>query len=274
MIGPYDHWGGQSKPQKNLMGYEIDSVANINMRELAFQWLDYILNDQAKPELLKDKVNYQVMGTNTWKHSPLLQAINNDTLTFYLDHELLLSKRPKKKAFKKQTVDFKDRENQNNYYTPEIIFDSLEASNGLIFKTEVIGTEFTINGSFTGNLFTTINKKDIDVSMALYEQMPDGKYFFLTRYVGRASYAKDNTKRMLLMPNKKENIPFDNTRFVSKKISKGSRLVILLNVNKYPFEIINYGSGKLVSDETIKDAGESLQIKWHNESFIRIPIFK
>lgn len=274
VIGPYDHWGGQSKPQKNLMGYEIDSVANINMRELAFQWLDYILKDQPKPELLKDKVNYQVMGTNTWKHAPSLQAINNDTLTFYLDHELLLSKKPKKKAYKKQTVDFKDRENQNNYYTPEIIFDSLDASNGLIFKTEQIGTEFTINGSFTGNLFTTINKKDMDVSMALYEQMPDGKYFFLTRYVGRASYAKDNSKRQLLKSNKKESIPFDNTRFVSKKISKGSRLVILLNVNKHPFEIINYGSGKLVSDETIKDAGESLQIKWHNESFIRIPIFK
>jgi hypothetical protein len=274
VIGPYDHWGGQSNPQKNLMGYEIDSVANISMRELAFQWLDYILKDKPKPELLKDKVNYQVIGTNEWRHAPSLQAINNDTLTFYLDNAMLVTQKPKTEGFEKQTVDFKDRESQNNYYTPQIIFDTLDASNGLVFETQSFESGFSINGSFFGNLFATVNKKDMDVSLALYELMPDGNYFFLTRYVGRASYAKDHTKRQLLKPNKKESIPCDNTRFVSKKISKGSRLVILLNINKHPFEIINYGSGKPVSDETIKDAGEPLQIKWHNDSFIKIPVWK
>jgi len=274
VIGPYDHFGGQRRPVKNLMGYEIDSVANISMENLAYDWLDFILKDKPKPELLKDKVNYQVMGTNEWRHAPNLQIINNDTLTFYLDNKSLIAQKTKKKRFEKQTVDFKDRETQNNYYTPEIIFDTLDASNGLIFTTEPFQKEFTINGSFTGNLWATINKKDMDVSFALYELMPDGRYFFLTRYVGRASYAKDNSKRQLLKPNKKESIPIINTRFVSKKISKGSRLVILLNINKHPFEIINYGSGKPVSEETIQDAGEPLVIKWHNDSYIKIPVWK
>ncbi len=274
VIGPYDHWGGQRRPAKNLMGYEIDSVANISMMNLAYDWLDYVLKGKPKPELLKDKVNYQVMGTNEWKHTSTLEKINNDTLIFYLDKTSLKSSKPKKKEFQKQTVDFKDRENQNNYYTPEIIFDTLDASNGLVFTTDTVHKEFTINGSFLGNLWVTINKKDMDVSMALYELMPNGKYFFLTRYVGRASFAKNNSKRQLLQPNKRENIPFENTRFVSKNINKGSRLVVLLNINKHPFEIINYGSGKPVSEETIKDAGEPLQIKWHNDSFIKIPIWK
>lgn len=256
------------------MGYEIDSIANISMMTLAYDWLDYILKGKPKPELLKNKFNYQVMGTNEWKHSSTLEKINNDTLTFYLDKASLKSSKPKKKEFQKQTIDFKNREVENTYYTPEIIFDTLDASNGLVFTTEPFQKDFNINGSFSGNLWTTINKKDLDVSLALYELMADGKYFFLTRYVGRASFAKDNTKRQLLKPNKRENISFDNTRFVSKKINKGSRLVILLNINKHPFEIINYGSGKPVSDETIKDAGEPLQIKWHNDSFIKIPIWK
>lgn len=274
VIGPYDHWGGQRRPAKNLMGYEIDSVANVNMMNLAYDWLDYVLKDKPKPELLKDKVNYQVMGTNEWKHSSKLEKINNDTLTFYLDKTNLISSKPKKKGFQKQTIDFKDRENQNNYYTPSIIFDTLDVSNGLVFTTETFQNDFTINGSFSGNLWATINKRDMDVSMALYELMPDGKYFFLTRYVGRASFAKDNTKRQLLRPNKKEKIPFDNTRFVSKKINKGSQLVILLNINKHPFEIINYGSGKPVSEETINDAGKPLEIQWHNDSYIKIPVWK
>ncbi|HMT78172.1 MAG TPA: CocE/NonD family hydrolase [Saprospiraceae bacterium] len=274
VIGPYDHWGGQRKPAKNLMGYEIDSVANINMMNLAYDWLDYILKDKPKPEILKDRVNYQVMGTNEWKHCSSLEKINNDTLTLYLDKTNLTSLKQKRRDFQKQTIDFKDRENQNNYFTPSIIFDTLDVSNGLVFTTSPFQKDFTINGSFTGNLWVAINKKDMDVSLALYELKPDGKYFFLTRYIGRASFAKDNSIRQLLQPNKRESIPFDNTRFVSKKIGKGSKLAILLNINKHPFEIVNYGSGKPVSEETINDAGDSLQIKWHNDSFIKIPIWK
>lgn len=131
-------------------------------------------------------------------------------------------------------------------------------------KTGVFSVRF-YHESFLA--FATINKEEMDVSLVLYELMPDDKYFFLTRYVGRVSYAKDNSKRQLLQPNKKERIPFVNTRFVSKKINEGSRLVLLLNNNKHPFEIINYGSGNPVSEETMKDAREHLQIKWHNESF-------
>lgn len=273
VIGPYDHWSGQSNTEAQLMGYQIDSVAKISMRGLAFQWLDFILKDKPKPELLKDKVNYQVMGTNEWHHAPSLQKANNDSLKFYLDQQILTQQKPKKMSVEKQIVDFKDREIQNNYFTPSIVFDSLDVSNGLVFKSAPFTNEFSINGSFTGNLFSSINKKDMDVSLALYEQMADGKYFFLTRYIGRASYAKDSGTRQLLKPNKKESIPFDNTRFVSKKISKGSRLVVLLNINKHPFEIINYGSGKPVSQETIIDAGKPLQINWFNDSFIKIPVW-
>jgi uncharacterized protein len=274
VVGPYDHWGGQRSASPNLMGYDIDPVANISMQDLAFQWLNYILKDGQKPALLKDKVNYQVMGSNEWKHVASLDKMNNDTLTFYLDKYVLNTKKPKITTHISQTVDFKDRENQNTFYTPEIIFDTLDVSNGLVFTTKALDNDFSLNGSFFGKLSASINKKDMDVSIALYEQRADGKYFFLTRYVGRASYAKDNSRRTLLNPNKKETIPFSNTHLISKKVSKDSKLVILLNINKHPFEIINYGSGKTVADETIKDAGGPLIIKWYNDSFIKIPIWR
>lgn len=274
VIGPYDHISGQNLYRKNLMGYNIDSVAQINMRDLAFEWLDYVLKGKPKPSLLKDKVNFQVMGTNTWRHVPSLNAVCNDTLRFYLSKGLLSPVKPALEIHSFQVVNFKDRNQQNNYYTPDICFDSLDRSNGLLFVSKPFEYTFEINGSFTGNLVARVSKKDMDISMALYEQLPDGRYFFLTRYVGRASYAKDNSKRQLLQPGKKETIPFTNTRFVSKKIGKGSRLVVLLNINKHPFEIINYGSGKAVADETIRDAGKPLQIQWMGESYISIPVRK
>jgi len=50
------------------------------------------------------------------------------------------------------------------------------------------------------------------------------------------------------------------------------RLLVVLNIDKNPFAQINYGTGKDVSDETIKDVKEPLKINWSNQSFIDIPV--
>lgn len=274
VIGPYDHWGGQANPSSNLRGYEIDSVANVSMRNLAYDWLDWILKDAPKPDLLKDKVNFQVMGTNTWRHEPTLQAMSNRTLRLYLDKSNLTEQKPKKLLFERQIIDFSDRESMNNYFHPTLIIDSLDASNGVVFITKPFENNFIINGAFTGELFVETNKRDMDISISFYEQTQEGKYFLLSRYLGRASYAKDNSRRQLLTPDKKEQISLNASHIISKEIKKGSRLVIVANVNKHPFEIINYGSGKEPSVETIDDAGEPMIINWLNDSYIEIPIWK
>ena len=104
--------------------------------------------------------------------------------------------------------------------------------------------------------------------------MPDGRYFHLSYYLGRASYARDMSKRELLTPGKIESIAFDRSRMVSRQLSKGSRLLVVLDINKNSFAQINYGTGKEVSDETIQDASTPLQIKWYNDSVIKIPVWK
>ena len=280
VIGPYDHPGAQRNPAPLLMGYNIDPIAIINMEDLAYQWFDYVLKNGKRPELLKGKINFEIMGANEWRHTASLATLSNQTLTFYLSdrvvggNQLLSVERPQRPHLLEQTVDFKDRQNQNNLFTTTIINDSLNLSNALVFVTNPFDEALTINGSFAGQLAATINKRDMDISIAFYELMPDGKYFFLTRYLGRASYAKDKTRRLLLQPGKKEIIPLGDIRMVSKRVSKGSRLVVALQVNKNPFEVINYGSGKNVYDETINDAAEPLQIKWYSDSYIKVPILK
>ncbi len=173
-----------------------------------------------------------------------------------------------------QTVDFKDRKTENSFFAASIVADSIDTGNGLVFTSAPFEEDFAIQGAFFGNLIASINKKDMDISLALYELMPDGKYFYLTRYLGRASYASDNSQRHLLTPNADETIPINNIRLVCKHIRKGSRLTAILNINKHPFEIINYGTGKNVCNETINDAQDPLQIQWHNNSHIKIPIKK
>jgi hypothetical protein len=51
-------------------------------------------------------------------------------------------------------------------------------------------------------------------------------------------------------------------------------ICVQINVNKNPYAQINYGTGKDVSDEDISDAKIPLQIKWQNDSWVKIPIWK
>jgi hypothetical protein len=130
----------------------------------------------------------------------------------------------------------------------------------------------TVSGAIEGNLKAIINKKDMDVGMVLYELTPQGEYFQLSYYLGRASYAKDMTHRKLIKPGKLTEIPVSRSRYFSKQLHAGSRLLLVLNIDKNSFAQINYGTGKDVSMETIHDAGEPLVIKWSNQSYIELGI--
>ncbi|MFH7012648.1 CocE/NonD family hydrolase [Flavobacterium sp. FlaQc-52] len=281
IIGPYGHFGTQIGGETDLYNYKVDPIALIDIKKITYQWLDYILKNGPKPEILKDKINYEVMGTNEWHSASSLDKMSNGFLRLYLtdnksgDSYALNDKKPAQKKYLYQEVDFADRQTQNNEYYPDpIIRKEINTSNGFVFISDVLKEPMLINGSFSGEIKASINKKDMDIGVTLYEKMPNGEYFHLSYFLGRASYAKDVTKRNLLKPNRIASIPFSNTHLVSKQLSKGSRLVVVLNVNKNPFSELNYGTGKTVTEETIKDAKVPLKVKWYTDSFVKIPIWK
>lgn len=282
VIGPYSHFGaGAHRKESVLNGYSIDPVAQLDTPEITFKWFDYVMRGGQKPSLLKDKINFQVMGANEWRHAPTLEKMSNEMLTLYLtdtkagDHYQLSRQKPPKAGFLEQTVDFADRKTTNNDYYPDpIVGKKPDLSNGFAFISEPFDAPVSVNGTIYGEIKAAINKKDMDVGLVMYEVMPNGELFHLTFFIGRASYAKDMSVRKLLTPGKVESIPFDKTRMTSRQLSKGSRLLLLLNVNKNPYAQINYGTGKDVSDEDITDAKIPLQIKWQNDSYIKVPVWK
>lgn len=279
LIGPYGHFGCQGYPDTVLNGYRIDQAANVPIHEIIFQWFDHILKGAPKPAMLKDRINYQVMGTNQWKHVPTLAAMSRDSLTLYLQPaqpggEHVLTKRaPAHLQYTTQTIDFADRSTINSYYyINNILYDSLPINNGIVYKSEPLVNPFEISGRFSGQLSAMISKKDMDFSVVLFEEMSDGRYFYLTYFMGRASYTHDGMHRRLLQPGKKVKLPFTNSYITSRLLQPGSRIVAIVNINKSPFEQINYGTGKDVSLETIQDAGAPLRIRWYNDSYLKIPI--
>lgn len=281
IIGPYSHFGAQNNRAEEINGYKVDADALINTNQLTYEWFEYIFYKGEKPEILKDKINYQVMGANEWRSAPSIEQMSNENLKFYLttdksdDIYSLKNERPIKPAFLSQEVDFANREiSNNNYYPDPIIRKEMDLSNGFNFISEPFEEAILVNGSFIGELHLSTNKQDLDFGVTLYEVMPNGELFHLSYIIGRASYAKDITERSLLPPNEIINISFSNTHLVSKKLRKGSRLLVYINVNKNPFSELNYGSGKEVSKESINDAGEPMMVKWYNTSFVEVPIYR
>jgi putative CocE/NonD family hydrolase len=283
LIGPYDHWGAQFASSTNFRGYQIDDVAQINIKnELAFEWFDYILKGKEKPSILKDKVNFQVMGDNKWINRSSLSEMSNDSLVFYLsDHKIdghytLVTEFPGEEGSTKLNINLADRIKMNNadYYPWPIIKDSINLNDGLVFISERLKKQTIMSGSFTGELKISINKKDFDFAVNLYELTADGKYFHLSNYIGRASFAKNREQRELLIPNKLTHIRFDNTSIICKKIAKESRIVIVINANKNSYGQINYGTGRDVSTESIEDSGVSLKLSIDLKSKIFIPVWR
>ncbi len=279
VIGPYDH-GATARSFKSpiVKGYEIDPSAQLDSVALTYQWFDHVMRNGPRPALLRDRINYQVMGADIWRHARSIEAMSERILTLYLtdsrvgDRYLLTDARSSNIRFLEQEVDFADRTSEINLYPVRAIEDKVDLSNGFAFVSEPFVAPVSFEGQLRGQLKATINKKDMDFTLALYELMPNGKLFNLSYYLGRASYAVDMSKRKLLEPGKTEIIPFERTPLMSRQMQKGSRLLLLLTVNKNRHAQINYGTGKDVSDESIKDALEPLRVRWHTDSFVNVPI--
>lgn len=280
LIGPYNHGTAQGKPRSHHSNYKLDSVAlEKDTEEIVFAWFDHLLFNKSKPKLLQNKVNYQLMGSNTWQHHPSLEKMNQQSKAFYIattkNKQAIFELKPKQEqelAYLSQTIDLADRTTEHNIEPWPVISSQLNEANGLVLMTDVFEQAQELAGSITGHFSIAINKKDVDIGYNFYEIDENGKAFHLNNYRSRASYAENMSKRKLLTPNMKTTIPIVNARFTAKLINKGSRLAIVLNVNKNTNAQVNMGSGKDVNTESINDAGDKLVIKWFNDSQINMPL--
>ena len=286
VIGPYDHISGQrgttsllGDERKALDGYEIDPVAHIDMGELRYQWFDYVFRGAAKPSLLADRINYEVMGANTWRHAPSLNAMANQRLSFHLGSAVLpnglypLQSHSQSPATSvTQTIDLADRSDVDRMFSTAIVQRKLDTWNSIAFVSDPLMQPTELSGLFSGSLHFITNKRDFDFEISLYELTPAGDYVALSYYMARASYVRDRSHRRLLVPGRPQQLDFLSGRLTSRKFQVGSRLIVEISLIRQPGAQINYGTGRDVSDETIADAGSSLTIKWLGSSVINVPV--
>ena len=285
VIGPYDHFQAQRGMVNTLdstyvlNGYGLDPVALFDMGELRYQWFDYIFKGAPKPALLKDKINYQVMGANVWKHAPSIAAMSTQTLRYNLialrvgDSYRLSERNPGTKTVVRQNVDLGDRTDADRVSPGGGVVDTtIDTWNGVKFVSNPLQSQIEVSGLFSGRLEFQTNKKDFDFQISLYELTSKNEYVLLSTYWTRASAVADLVHPRLLTPGTRERLDFKSVRLTSRLLQPGSRIVVLINVLKQPDMQVNYGTGADVSDETIADAKEPLRIDWFGDSFIDLPV--
>ncbi|MEH6415885.1 CocE/NonD family hydrolase [Pseudomonas sp. CGJS7] len=281
VIGPYNHFSGQRgtvAAGNELRGYTIDPVAQIDLGQLRYQWFDYVFKGAPKPALLKDRINYQVMGANVWKHAPSLQAMGPARTRLYFggageEGRWRFQREANPGASASLTMDMTDRSDADRIIPGGNILDPvLDTVGSTVFVSEPFAQGAEFSGLFSGHLELVTNKRDVDLYIGLYELTAQNQYFELSRYQQRLSYSGHPEQRKLLRPGKVQRFDFVAGRTSSRAFAPGSRLVALIGPGKGPQDQINYGSGKDVSDETLSDAGEPLRIDWSGKSYLEIPL--
>lgn len=283
VIGPYNHVSGQRgtvATGDTLRGYKLDPAAQLDIGLLRYQWFDYVFKGAPKPALLADRINYQVMGANVWKHAPSLAAMGERRQRFHFGpaggqggRYRFPAQSPGPDAYVTQTLDMRDRSDADRIVPGGGIVDKvIDTADSLTFVSEPFAEAGEFSGLFSGHLDLSVNKRDFDFYIGLYELSPQGDYFELSHYQSRASYVADLSQRRLLTPGKRSQLDFSSGRLTSRRFQAGSRLVAVLSVLRNPQQQINYGSGKPVAEETIADAGEPVQVKWYGDSYLEIPL--
>lgn len=289
VIGPYDHFQGQrgvvnalSDTATVLAGYTIDPVARIDITaDLRYQWFDWVMKRGPKPALLADKVNYEVVGANRWKHAPSVAAMANGTLRLYLsaeadgDRHRLVPDPPATDTALTLTVDLADRSDSSRMVPGGGVSDTaIDTFNALVFASDPLPAATEISGLPSGHLELVANKRDFDFGISIYELRKDGTYISLPPYQSRASYVADIGRRRPLTPGARATLDWKNVRLVSQLCEAGSRIVMVIGPIRNPGQQINYGTGGDVSAETIADAGEPLTIRWSTRSYLELPVWR
>ena len=279
LIGPYDAASIRVGTDPVMRGYAVDSVARVDLAELRYQWLDHVFKRTPKPALLAEHVNYQMMGANEWRHAPMLNARGAAPLRWYLDSrrradDYRLATSPNEgDGSARLSVDLTNRSDAELSWPDAVRLRQLPARNSISFVSDALAQDTELAGLLRGELDIAPSRQDVDLSVALYEHTVGGEYLLLFEpYDFRASYAADRSTRRLLRAGERQTVGFIAERMTARRVAAGSRLVLVLGINKRPDRQINFGSGRDVNSESSADAEELMRVRVFGRSYVEFSL--
>jgi hypothetical protein len=269
IIGPWDHAGLRAFTPE-VGGVKFGSTATMHPHQLYIDWYDWVLKSKPKPEILKKRVAYYVMGSEEWKYADDLESISNEKRCLYLTSSggandvfnsgLLADETPAATPPDRYVYDPLDLRPSELEFEESMtsLVDQCGAlnlfGNGLVYHSAPFAEATEISGYVKLTAWLELDVPDTDFKVTLSEILPDGSHIRLTWDFMRARFRDSRSEEKLVISGEINQYTFDGFTFFSRKIAKGSRLRLLIQSPNSIFWQKNYNSGGVVAEETARDA--------------------
>jgi putative CocE/NonD family hydrolase len=268
VIGPWDH-GGTHHPLKMIEGLPIPEAAVVDMNKLRADWYDWVLGRGPRPALLKDRVNYFVLGANEWRSAGSLDAASSGkTLDWYLSapsgapldvfHSGSLLPQAQE-AGAPATIVSDPHELPDLAFVPYLADEGLTSQfrdfqkRAIVFHSDPLPHDVDVAGHMRLSLQVQADVPDFDLWAQVLMVLPDGSAVRLGEDIRRARFRNSPFKEELLQPDQIVELPFD-FYWMARRIPAGARLrltIAPLNTANYQK---NFNTGGRIGYEQIADA--------------------
>lgn len=293
IIGPWDHAGTRT-PKAEVGGLKFASASVLDLNKLHTEWYDWVMKGGPKPEFLKKRVAYYLVGAEEWKYADSLETIANGKKKFYLGsngeagdvfHSGTLTEGKYTRNAATDTWTYDPLDTRPGEAEPDDEPNGLTSQRGVlnlfgegvVYQSQPFEVPTEITGFANLMVWLKMDVPDTDLDADLYEILPDGSSVALTSATMRARYRESLRQEKPVEPGAVEAYTFDNFTFFSRRVAKGSRLrLVVRSLNTLGTEK-NYNSGGVVAAETGKDAKTAHIVLVHDNehpSALVVPIVK
>jgi putative CocE/NonD family hydrolase len=290
IIGPWDH-AGTRDPKTEFGGLQFSAAAILDMNKIHREWYDWTMKAGEKPDFLEKRVAYYVMGEEKWKYADNLGDIGAKPKKLYLcsygeASDVFHSGTLEGEAglgtatdtFTYDPLDIRtgdlEWEPADNYLADQTADLNL-FGNGVVYHSEPLSEDMEITGWVKFFVWMAIDVPDTDFRVSLGEVLIDGSLVRLTQDLLRARYRESNRVEKLVTPGEINQYEFDGFTFFSRRITKGSRLRLIISCPNTIYLEKNYNSGGAVAEESGKDARTAHITLYHDQehpSYIELPV--
>jgi putative CocE/NonD family hydrolase len=289
IIGPWDH-EGTYVPRPQFGGLKFGPANLVDLPGLQIQWYAWTMQNGPRPEFLRDRVAYYVMGADKWRYARSLRAVTAYSDPYYLGSSVIssdggsLTREPLKSGSTDQYRYDPGQVSGQKLTDPESWITQGETyssdSKRLIYQSSRFERDTELSGFFKLAVWLSIDQPDTDFSASVYEIAADGSSILLASDVLRARYRTSLREARLVPANEALRYDFDHFNFVSRLIKRGSRLRLVLGpVTSFSgldaYSEKNYNGGGVVADESAKDS-RAVTVKLYHDrahpSALYIPV--
>jgi len=236
-----------------------------------------------RPTFLKKAVAWYVTGTEKWRYTDTFEHITSTTVQLYLTSQGSAANDPFHSGALEKQAPAASPPDQYIYDPLDNSAAELEATFGetnlreqrdilqsdgrlLIYHTPALTQDQEVSGFFNLRVWLSINQPDTDFAAAIYEIAPDGQSLLLTSAQLRARY-RESLRSAKLVPNADPiEYKFEHFSFVARRLTKGSRLRLVIGPTDPLHMQRNYNSGGDVAHESGKDARTVTVRLFHDEN--------